>query len=893
MPDWKLEIEKVLSSLKLAPAREREIIEELSQHLEDRYEELIASGLGPADAERLAINELNDHELLLVQLRRTERKQPWGPPRSNSYRAITFFSDIWQDMRFSMRALRKNPAFTLIASFTLALGIGANTAIFSVVNSVLLRPLAYVEPERLIWLWDTDPRLPTIPTSLPEFLGWRDQNHSFEYLAAYQNGNMFLNAGEGTVDARVGLVTPELFPLFKVNPILGRTFTTEETQPGHARVVILSNAIWRNSFGSDPNVVGKNVDLSGASYTIVGVMEAGFQFPNRAELWCPLLIDSTKLDPGPHYLRVVGRLKRESTLKQAQAEMSTIAARLSQQYAAKNAGHGVKLQLLQDVIVGDIGPALYVLLAAVGFVLLIACANVANLSLARVGARQKEIAVRSALGAGRARILKQLLTESVMLSIASGALGLLFAFGAVRWLVSFGLDVLPRVREIVIDPRVAGFTLLISLATGLLFGVAPAIQISRPVLGDALRESGRSSPGAKRNRLSSVLVISEVALSFVLLIGAGLMIRSFTKLNQVDPGFNPGRVLTIGVTLLPAKYPKEEQVAQFYSQVLEQAATVPGITSAGAISELPLQGGTSDYFTIEGRPPVPKDQEPVTEYRVITPHYFESMGIAALAGRDFAYTDTKQTPNVAIINEAFARRHFPGEDPLGHRIKLQGQERDPLTIVGVTANVRDFGLDRDPPPTTYVPFLQNPVFKTFERSMTIVAHTNADPAAVASSLRSAVTSLDKNLPVYAIKPMTEYLNDSLSRERFNLILMSLFGGVALLLAGIGIYGVISYGVAQRTREIGIRMALGAQMSDVLSLVVRRGLMLAGGGVALGLLAALALTRLISSLLFNVSATDPLTFVAIALLLGFVAFLACWIPARRATKVDPLIALRYE
>jgi putative ABC transport system permease protein len=799
-----------------------------------------------------------------------------------------------KDIRYGVRSLLKHPGFTAIAVITLALGIGANTAIFSVVNAVLLRPLPFDDPESIVWLWDTQPQLPTAPASLPDFLDWKAQNRSFAHLAAYQSGNMFLDAGDGSSDARVGLVTPEMFSLFHVSPVLGRTFTDEETLPGRYRVAVLSHSMWQNRFGSDPNVLGRTIQLSGAAYTIIGVMQAGFSYPDRAELWRPLQIDPAKLDRGPHYLHIVGRLKPGVTLAQAQAEMSAIAARLAQQYPEKITGHGVKLERLTNVIVGDISLALFVLLGAVGFVLLIACANLANLMLARVGARQKEIAVRTALGAGRLRIVRQLLTESVLLAVTGGAVGLLLAIWAVSWLVSLSADTIPRVHEISVDPRVAGFTLLVSVLTGVLFGLAPALQVSRPDLTDALKESGRTTAGHRRNRLRSALVMSEVALSLVLLVGAGLMIRSFAKLNQIDPGFSPARVLTLGVTLLPIKYPADEQVAQVYSQILERAATAPGVLSAGAIQDLPLSGSnTSDNFTIEGRPAIAKEAEPLTEYRVVTPRYFESMGIPLLSGRDFAQTDTRQSPNVAVVNDAFARRHFAGENPLGHRLKLQGQERDPFLIIGVVGNVRDFGLDEQPTPEAYVPFLQDPLSTTYQRSMTIVARTKSDPRDVAGSLRSAVTSIDKSLPVYSIKPMTEYLRDSLSRRRFNLVLLSVFAGVALTLAAVGIYGVISYGVTQRTHEMGIRMALGAQPRDVVKLIVRQAMILALGGVGIGLLAALALTRLMKSLLFNVGVTDPLTFAVIALLMTLIALVACLVPARRATKVDPLVALRYE
>jgi putative ABC transport system permease protein len=859
---------------------DRDLAEEMKFHLELKVQENLQAGMTPTEARIVARRQFGNQTLLQERSR-----EMWG------FRSI---ETHWQDLRYGARMFLKQPGFTLIAVLTLALGIGANTAIFSVVNAVLLRPLPYTEPERLVWLWDTLPQLPTAPTSLPEFLDWKSQNQSFEYLSAFQGGNMFLDTGDGTQDTPVGLVTPEMFALFRVSPILGRTFTDEETLPGRFRVAVIGQAMWQSRFGSDPNVLGRTVELNGAPYEIIGVIPEGFSFPNRAMLWRPLPIDPNQLDRGPHYLRVVGRLKPSVTLAQAQTEMSALAARLSEQHPEKNAGHGVKIDLLRDVVVGDIGPALFILLGAVGFVLLIACANVANLLLARVGVRQKEIAVRTALGASRLRIMRQLFTESLMLSVGGGAAGLLIAVWGVKWLVSMGPNTIPRVHEIAVDPRVVGFTLLISAATSLLFGLAPALQASRPNLTDALKESGRSSAGLSRNRICSVLVISEVALSLVLLIGAGLMIRSFAKLNYVDPGFNPADVLTMGVTLLPNKYPEEERVASFYAQLLEQAAATPGVVSAGGISELPFSGSnTNDSFTIEGRPPVAKQDEPGTEYRVVTPRYFEAMGIPLLAGRDFTGADTKQAPNVVIINEAFANRHFAGESPLDHRIRLQGQERDPLLIIGVVGDVRDQQLDEQPIPEAFVPYLQNPLSKTYYRSMTIVARTKSDPGGVAGSLRAALTSVDKSLPVYDLKPMTEYLRDSLARRRFNLILLTTFAGVALVLAAIGIYGVISYGVTQRTHEIGIRMALGAGRGDVLGLVIRQGMRMALVGVVIGLLASVALTRLMETLLFGISVTDPLTYTVIALLLTSVALLACFVPARRATKVDPLLALRYE
>ncbi len=867
-----------LRALRDSDTVHEEIDEEMRFHLDMRTEENVRRGMSPEEARREAESRFG---------RLTKLKEMGYEVRGGGW-----FETLWQDLRYGARMFLKQPGFTLIAVLTLALGIGANTAIFSVVDAVVLRPLPYIEPERIVWLFDALPQLPTAPTSLPEFLDWKDQNHSFEHVAAFLNSNVFVDT-DGVLTP-VGFVTPDTFALFRVSPILGRSFTDEETLPGHQHVTVLGHALWQSRFGSDPNVVGRTINLDAEAYTIVGVMPEGFSFPDRAKLWTPLVIDKTKLDRGPHYLPVVGRLKPGVTLTQAQADMSILAAHLSALHPEKNAGHGVKLELLRDVVVGNIRPALFILLGAVGFVLLIACANVANLLLGRVGVRQKETALRTALGASRLRIIRQLFTESMMLSIAGGVAGLLIAFGGVKWLVSMGPATIPRVHEIAIDPSIIFFTLLISVATSVLFGLAPALQASRPDLTDALKEGGRSSAGPHRSRLRTVLVISEVALSLVLLVGAGLMIRSFAKLNQIDPGFNPEGVVTTGVYLLPSKYPDNERIPSFYSQLVERVTATPGVVSAATISDLPLFGSnTSDSFTIEGRPPVAKQDEPSTEYHAVSPRYFETMGIPLLAGRDIAWSDTKQTPNVVVINETLAQRHFPGESPLGHRISLQGQERDPFLIIGVVGDVRQLGLDRERVPEVFVPYLQDPLGKNYHREIMIVARTKSDPNAIAGSLRAAQTSLDKSLPVYNMKSMTEYLHDSLARRRFNLILLTAFAGVALVLAAVGIYGVISYGVTQRTHEIGIRMALGAEKSDVLRLVVRQGMAMALGGVAIGLLAAFALTRLMESLIFGISVTDPLTFAGIALLLTLVALLACFVPALRATKVDPLVALRYE
>jgi putative ABC transport system permease protein len=791
--------------------------------------------------------------------------------------------------------LIKKPAFASLAVLALALGIGANSAIFSVINAVIIRPLPYPDADRLVWVWDTQPQLDRAPSSLADFVDWREQNQSFEYMAAYQDGNMFFDRGEGNEEIHVGLVTPDMFSLMKVSPVLGRTFTDEETRPGHFRVILLSYSLWKQRFASDENVIGQTVSLSGFPYTIIGVMPAGFGFPNQAMLWRPFPIDPNRIDRASHFLKVVARLKSNVALDQAQAEMSAIAGRLAEAFPEKIAGHGVKLESLHEVLIGNIRPLLFVLLAAVGFVLLIACANVANLLLARAASRQKEIALRCALGASRARIIRQLLTESVMLAIAGGALGLALSVWGVQALTSLGADNIPRAQEIGLDWWVVGFTFSISILTGIVFGLAPALQVSNPDLNETLKESGRTTAGAHSGRVRSLLVIAEVALSLVLLIGAGLMIKSLHRLNEVKPGFNPDKLLTMGVTLLSSRYPEDQQVVALYQQLLERLGSAPGAESVGAISELPLAGNNSnDYFTIEGRPAIAKEEQPLVEYRVITPDYFKSMGIPLLGGRDIALTDTKQTPNVVVINESFARRHFPDEDAIGHRLKLQGQQRDPLLIVGIVGDVHHFGLDEKPTPEAYVPYLQDPLRDdSYARSMTLVVRTKSDPGALAGAFRSEALAVDKSLPVYSIKSMSEYMRDSLSQRRLNMMLLGIFAAVALVLAAVGIYGVLSYTVSQRTHEIGIRMAVGARPSDILKLVVRQAMQMALAGVALGLLASFALTRLMASLLFGVSATDPATFALISIILTGVALAACFVPARRATKVDPMIALRYE
>ena len=604
-------------------------------------------------------------------------------------------------------------------------------------------------------------------------------------------------------------------------------------------------------------------------------------------------MNRAETDRGPHYLNVLGRLKIGATLEQAQTDMSTIAGRLSAEFPEKISGHGARVARLDQVLTGNVRPTLFVLAGAVGLVLLIACANVANLLLVRSASRRKEFAVRVSLGATRARLVRQLVTENMLLSFAGGAFGLALAYWGVKGLVSISPSDIPRVEEIGLDRWVTAFTAAVSLATGLIFGLAPAMQASRADLADALKEGGRTTPGRAHSRMRGLFVISEVALALVLLIGAGLMIRTLVRLHEVNPGFNSDNVLTMRVALLRAKY-SDQQVAETLHQLPARLESVPGVLSSGAIGDLPLSGrNISDYFLIDGRPEPPANERPLVYCRVCTPGYFRTMGIPLLGGRDFGERDTKESPNVVVISELFARRFFPGEDPIGNRLKLQGQARDPLLIIGVVGSVRHQGLDLEPVPEAYVPALQDPLNLTQARSMTFVVRTAGDPSIVARSVRDSVTEIDRSLPIYDVKRMGDYLDTSLAGRRFTLLLLDIFAGVALALAAVGIYGVVSYSVSQRTHEIGVRMALGAKRGAILGLVVREGLSLTLIGVAVGIAVALVVTRFAATLLFEISPTDPLTFVMIPMILAGVALAASLAPARRATKVDPMIALRCE
>ncbi len=863
---------------------EAELEEEIRAHLELETEENIEAGMSAEEARYAARRAFGN-----LTLTKEDSRTMWG---------LRSFETLLQDVRFGVRMLVKSPTFTIVAVIALALGIGANTAIFSVINTVLLRPLPYKDPERLVMVWEDDSKhgYPRDTPAVANYMDWREQNQSFEAMAAMADQSFNLT-GMGEPERIDGQrVSANLFSLMGVEPQLGRGFSPEEDQPGAGRVVIISNGLWQRRFGGDRTIVGKTLDLNGESYQVVGVMPTQFQFPRReVDLWVPIAFTPQQAaNRGSHYLQVIARLKPGVAVQQAQADMSSIAARLQQQYPEQNTQLGAVVIPLHEQVTGDMRPALLVLLGAVGFVLLIACANVANLLLARAAARQKEIAVRVALGASRLRLIRQFLTESILLAVIGGVLGLLLSFWGINLLKSFIPDTIAQARTITIDAKVLGFTLLVSLLTGLIFGLAPATQASKFNLNETLKEGGRdSSAGSRGNRIRAMLVVAEVAVSLILLIGAGLLINSFLRLRNVDPGFRAENLLTMQVVLPKQKYSDQARRSAFYTELLRRVESLPGVKSAAVTTNLPLyRQGNSIGLSIEGRPD-PIGQRPSVTTRVISQRYFSTMGIQLLQGREFGDQDRIDSPAVAVVSETMARRFWPGESPLGKRVTPSTPDtaapEDWITVVGVVKDVHQFDLVADPKPQMYLSYVQAEFFEPRD----LVVSTSVDPLSMTSAVRGAVWEIDKDQPVSNIRTMKEIVSESVARQRFSMLLLGIFAGLALVLAAVGIYGVMSYSVAQRTREIGLRMALGAQKWDVLRLVVGQGLKLVLIGIAIGLVAAFVLTRVMSSLLFGISATDPTTFIAISLVLISVAVLASFIPARRATKVDPMIALRYE
>jgi putative ABC transport system permease protein len=802
-----------------------------------------------------------------------------------------------KDITYGVRMLIKSPGFTAVALLALTLGIGANTAIFSVVNSVLLRPLPYSDPGRLIQLWETSARKGRsgIPASYPNFADWRDQNQAFEQVVAYSDWTFNLTGTGEPERIRSAVISPAFFSILGIKPIRGRVLLSGEDRPGKDLVAVISESLWQRRFDSDPNIVGRSINLDDKSFTVVGVIARGVQAPlqsDEIELWAPVSHGFGFTNRYGHYLNVIARLKPDVTTQQAQTEMNTIASRLQQQYPESNKELGVRVVSLGEQIVGNSRTSLLVMLGAVVFVLLIGAANVANMLLARAAARQKEMAIRTALGAGRWRIVRQLLTESMLLSLTSGILGFLVAIWGIDVLVALSPADLPRVKEVTIDLRVLGFTLAVSVLTGIIFGLLPALQASRPNLNERLKAGGRSATsGINRQRLRGFLVIAEIALSLVLLIGAGLLVRSFQRLQAVNPGFNPRNVLTMQLDLSGAKYKTGAQVIAFHNQLLERLKQLPDVQHASTRSFVPIAVDASFAylrFNLEGRQEDASDP-PVAFYNGVSPDYFETMMIPMLKGRGFSDRDVRGSQNVAIVNGTLARRYF-AEDAIGKRISLEDnpKEGDWVTIVGVVGDTKPRELRSEPVAELYMPYAQQP-----EPGMSLMIRYRDTATGVAAAVRNEVLALDKDQPVYSIRTLDSVLSESVAGPRFRTLLLGVFAGMALILAGVGIYGVISYAVSQRTQEIGIRMALGARATDVLKLVLKGGMMLALIGVAIGLVGAFALTRLLTTLLFGVTPTDAATFATVSVGLIVVALFACYIPARRATKVDPLVALRYE
>jgi len=806
---------------------------------------------------------------------------------------------LLQDLRYGARMLWKSPGFTLIAVITLALGIGANTAIFSVIDALMLRPLPFREPDKLFQVWESNVKLgyKEIDASYPNFADWRDQNQVFEQIAIYSSGTYNLAGAAEPERAEGAIVSPAFFPLLGVKPMLGRVLAPEEDHPNKVFSVVMSERLWRRRFSSDPQIIGRTISLDLESFTVVGVVPnisdlAGL--PNDTDIWIPISHGFAFGTRDGHGYQVMARLKQGVTREQAQADMDRIAGSLAIRHPDSNTGQGVRLIPLQEQIVGDFKLALLALLGAVLFVLLIASANVANMLLARAAGRQKEISIRAALGAGRLRLVRQLLAESLLLAGLGGAAGLLLAVWGVYLLVAFGPAELPRAGEVAVDMRALGFTFAVSLLTGIIFGLAPALQATATDLNETLKEGIRGATGsAGYRRMRSLLVVSEIALSLALLVGAGLLMRSFLKLQAVDPGFNPNNMLTMRVGLEGPNYKKAESRIAFYDQLLDKIKALPGVQYVGVRSYIPLvpaDNYANNSFAIEGRLYDPANP-PTAYYNTVSPDLFRTMEIPVSKGRPFNEHDDQKAQKVIIINETLARRYFPGVDPIGKRMTLNEEnpkEEDWATIVGVVKDTKPLALDGKPAPEMYMPFAQRP-----GRYMALMIRTTNKPESVAAAVRRNVLALDRNQLAYGLRTFEGVMSEAVAKPRFRTSLLGVFAAVALILAMVGVYGVMSYAVTQRTREIGIRMALGAEPRDALKMVLRQGAKLAAAGVAIGSGAAAALTWLIKGLLFEVRAADPVTFVTAPLLLAGVALLACYVPARRATKVDPIVALRCE
>jgi putative ABC transport system permease protein len=798
--------------------------------------------------------------------------------------------NLLKDIRYALRALLRRPGFTAIAVITLALGIGANTAIFSVVHAVLLQPLPYTDADRLVALRQSNmPAQPDTQIAPGNFLEWRRQSTAFSSLAAYRTVSYNLTGDGNPERLLAGRVSVGLFALLGAQPLLGRDFVAEEDHPGHEKVVVISEGLWARRFGSDPNVLGKTLKLDGEDFAVIGVMPAAFRLPDQREreLWTPIAFkDSEKTLYQARYVDVIGRLKTGVSAAQAQSEMTAIAARLAQEHPDANTGWTINVTPLLNFVVGDVKTVLWVLFGAVALILLIACANVTNLLLARATTRQKEMAVRVALGAGRARIVRQLATESLLLALLGGiAAWPLASWGLKALLVAAPTD-LPRLASVSIDNRVLLFTVAITLLTALIFGLAPALQVLKFDSNSALKD--QRSCSVRQQRIGNVLIATEVALALMLLVGGGLLLRTVWQLNHVHPGFDERNALAVTIQLPEKKYAAPQQIAAFSEQLVQQVSSMPGVEATGIARILPIVHNLPAGFYFEGQPRPNDNELPQTNYSAVSPGYFKAMRIPLIAGRAFTEHDTLDAPRVAIVSQILAQRYFPNGDAIGKRINVQTGPESYREIVGIAGDVKQNGLTKETKPHAYEPFAQAP-----NQFMTLIVRSTTDPASLVPAIRSKVLALDSELPLQRVTPLDRMLANSIRQQRFTSIVLSVFAGVALLLAAAGLYGVISYSVAQRTQELGIRVALGAQVKDVMQLVLRQGMAYVVAGEVIGIAGAFALTRLLSGLLFGVTPTDAVTFVAVTVVLTVVALLACYIPARRATKVDPLVALRYE
>ena len=807
---------------------------------------------------------------------------------------------IIKDIRYGLRGLLKHPGFTAIVVITLALGIGASTAIFSVVDSVLLRRLPYRTADRIVAIQELDANGKRIQVTSANFLDWRTQSTVFEQLAAIRTTTTNLALSDSAERIDFAQTSANFFDVFGIKPQHGRLFIPQDEQAGHAPIAVISHTLWQRRFGSDPAIVGKPITLDGRNYTVAGVAPAGFQYPDKTEVWLPPLRLVPEMNErqdvtqtrGMGYLAAVGLLKPGVSLEQAKSEMETITTRLRQQYPDTNNRRFNRVVSLHEHLVGDTSKVLWLLLGAVTFVLLIGCANVANLLLASAASRQKEMAIRTALGASRFRVMRQLFTESTILALAGGAAGLLVAFWGLTAITKFLPADFPRLTEIQMDWRVLAFTFVASVVTGILFGLAPALQISRPDVQEAIRETGRgASASLRQRRFRQALIVAEVALCVVLLAGAGLLFRSFLRLQSVQTGFVSQQVLTARLSPSGTNFTDDAAYVNFYNKVIERVSAVPGVQDAGMINTLPLAKGPTLGLRVEGRPVTTPDKWPYGNYRAVSPNYFRAMSIPIVQGRAFTEQDRDGAARALMVNQELADRVFPNENVVGRRVTFGSFEnQQPIwwEIVGVAANVRSLELREEPPSEVYFSHLQNPF-----AGMSLVIRSSVEPASLAASVQQVVAEVDKSVPVSNVQTMDHIVSESITQPRFNLFLLALFSTVAMLLSAAGIYGVTAYTVTQRTHELGIRLALGAQVGDVLRMILRQGMIVIGVGLGIGLIAAFLLMRLLRSLLFGVGENDPLTFVAITIVLLLVALVACYVPARRATKVDPLIALRYE